>query len=348
MDAGRIDTDVIVVGGGPAGGAAAIVCAEQRLRVHLFEREAFARERVGETFHPGIEPVLAQLGVAGELSKVVGARHEGVWVDWGGARRFEAYGTDAAGPWRGFQVSRVAFDRMLLARAGALGAKVMQPCGVHTLRGGEGGSFAVETDGGPISTRVIIDASGPARWLGRGLGVGQFQRSPRLVARYGYAAGRCPARDKAPLLVGDGAGWLWTALVRPDVYQWTRVAVRGRGPGADWIPEELRGLTPLGRSRGADVTWRIAGDVARPGWFMAGDAAASLDPTSSHGVLKALLSGMAAGRLAAAVLRGRIAGADACAVYRDWLEGWFAHDAGQLAHHYQRLGIAEFGAMRAG
>ena len=42
-------------------------------------------------------------------------------------------------------------------------------------------------------------------------------------------------------------------------------------------------------------TWRMAERMAGAGWFIVGDAAATLDPTSSHGVLKALLSGMTAG-----------------------------------------------------
>src|SRR5262249_51602234 len=65
----RIDTDVAVIGGGPGGSAAAITCAARGWRVHLFERATFAGadfagDRPGETLHPGVEPVLAQLGVA--------------------------------------------------------------------------------------------------------------------------------------------------------------------------------------------------------------------------------------------------------------------------------------------
>ena len=62
------------------------------------------------------------------------------------------------------------------------------------------------------------------RWLGRALGVRSPARSPRLIARYGYIDGSCPARDDAPSLVGDSSGWTWTALVRPKTYQWTRVS----------------------------------------------------------------------------------------------------------------------------
>jgi len=171
------------------------------------------------------------------------------------------------------------------------------------------------------------------------LGVRSPFRSPRLIARYGYLAGACPAREEAPALVGDSAGWTWTALVRPRTFQWTRVSF-GQRPDVDWIPEELRGLTPLVPSRSADVTWRMATQAAGPGCFMVGDAAATVDPTSSHGVLKALISGIAAGHLISAVLGGK-APPEA---YHQWLAGWFSEDAAKLTQFYRRLGASAFAA----
>jgi 2-polyprenyl-6-methoxyphenol hydroxylase-like FAD-dependent oxidoreductase len=157
--------------------------------------------------------------------------------------------------------------------------------------------------------------------------------------------GSRPACDDAPSLVGDASGWTWTALVRPKLYQWTRVSFDGP-PRSDWTPPQLLGLTPRARSRGADVTWRTARRAAGPGWFMVGDAAAMLDPTSSHGVLKAIMSGMMAGHLIAAVLGGRAPGEATAAAYHDWLAGWFSTDATRLAGFYRQLGM-DFGDRRA-
>jgi hypothetical protein len=180
------------------------------------------------------------------------------------------------------------------------------------------------------------------RWLGRALGIESPACSPRLIARYGYVAGSCPALDEAPALVGNAAGWTWTALIRPGTYQWTRVAFRER-LAADWLPAEFRGLAPLGPSRGADVTWRMAARTAGAGWYMVGDAALTLDPTSSHGVLRAIMSGIMAGHLIAAVIGGRM-GADAAGeAYHDWLARWFAEERAKLAQFYRALGMTAFG-----
>ncbi len=336
------DTDVAVVGGGPAGSAAAIACAERGLRVVLFERDSFARERPGETLHPGIEPLLAQLGVADRMAPVTGARHTGIWIEWGGPRRFEAFGSDDSGPWTGFQAWRADFDALLLERAREAGVDVRQPSAVTGTIDGPGGLAGVTTAEGPVPARIVVDATGRSRWFGRALGIASAPRSPPFFASYGYAEGACPARNDAPLLVGDAAGWTWTALVRPDTYQWTRLAFDGTQQARDWMPDEFRGLKPLGPSRGADVTWRIADTVAGPGWFMVGDAAAILDPTSSHGVLRAIVSGMTAGHLIAAVLHDAVPAAETAVAYHDWFAGWFNTDAARLSQFYRDLKVPGF------
>ncbi|MDF3063831.1 MAG: hypothetical protein K0S06_3940 [Microvirga sp.] len=347
MAARRVDPDVLIVGGGPAGAAAAIQCGLRGLDVVLLEREGAPRDKPGEALHPGVEPLLGQLGVAGRLDAVTGARHAGVWIEWAGGRRFEPFGADAGGPWRGFQVRRRDFDALLLDRAREVGAETRPGCRAIALQRGADGRWRVETTDGPVACAIVIDATGSANWLARKLRLRASEHSPPLVARYGYAEGSCPARDEAPSLIGEGAGWTWTARVAPGLYQWVRLDLEERAQAADPVPAELRGLAPRGRERGADVTWRLSAAAAGPGWFIAGDAAAMLDPASSHGVLKAIMSGMMAGHLSARVLREGAAPAEAVSAYREWLEGWFAADVARLSEFYRELGVSGFAAEAA-
>ena len=342
MAPGQLDSDVIVAGGGPAGAATAIACVQRGLRVHLFERAALSGHRPGETLHPGVEPLLCQLGLADRFQATVGARHSGIWLCWGGRRQFQPYGADQDGEWRGFQVSRTAFDQLLLNYANEQGAEVHQPCAIDRVELWQENEVRVLTGAGPFSSRIIVDATGPASWLSRRFGIARGARSPRLIARYGYAAGSCSRRYEAPELAGSAKGWVWTAMVQPGLYHWTYVAADGFRPHPSWMPVDLRGLTPVGPSKGADVTWRMVAHAAHPAWFIVGDAACLLDPLSSKGVLRAMMSGIAAGHLIANVLNGHIAAEAAADLYQYWLSNWFAREALRLATFYREIGIAGF------
>ncbi|WP_375457554.1 NAD(P)/FAD-dependent oxidoreductase [uncultured Enterovirga sp.] len=341
MAARRLDPDVLIVGGGPAGSAAAISCAARGLRVVLVERDVFVGERPGESLHPGIEPLLGQLGLAGRLADVVGARHPGIWISWAGEPRFEPFGRDEAGPWLGYQVGRAAFDTLLLERAREAGAEIRQPCRVGEIARDPDGTWQVATGSGPVRCRYLIDASASARWLERKLGLASSICSPRLFARYGYARGTCPERDEAPWLESAPRGWSWTARVGAGLYGWVRLGV-GAEPDRQ-PPPILAGLTPTGPARGADVTWQLSREPAGPGWLLVGDAGARLDPLSSHGMLKAVMSGMMAAHLASGILGGSMPAAAAEAEYRAWISGWFRTDAQELGRHYGFLGLAGFG-----
>lgn len=334
--------DVLVLGGGPGGSAAAIACARAGLRVALVERDAFPREHVGETLHPGVEPLLAQLGVAEEVRRAGFLRHEGNWIEWAGERRFEAFGADAAtGAWQGWQAWRADFDAILLERARALAVHILQPCqAVRPLL--DGARVAgVETSRGAIGASYVVDAAGDRHWLARHLNLQIEKYSPRLTARYGYAEGACAARDDAPQIVSDARGWTWTARVRPHLYQWTRLSVAVEDDGAatpegraDCLPEEFRALRRRGAARGADVTWRIVAHPAGAGYFLVGDAAAVLDPASSHGVLKAIMSGIMSAHLIAHVFGRRVSEREAAQQYCVWIRDWFEHDVARLKELY--------------
>ncbi len=327
--------DLVVVGAGPAGAAAAIVCAEAGLRVALLERGPLPRERRGETLHPGVDAPLRELGVLERVHDAGFVRHEGVHVQWDGPARFDAYGGDDDGPWRGYQAPRAQFDALLVDRARELGVDVREQVRAISPELIDARVRGVRSSAGFIPARFVVDAAGSGHWLARRVGFEFHERSPMLIARYGYAAGRCPERDEAPAIVAGADGWTWTARVADGLYAWTRLGLADV-PAESGLPAEFAGLKSRGRKRSSDVSWRMVVRPAGPGYALAGDAAAVLDPASSHGVLRALLSGMHAGRLA----RAALAGGDEPRLdeqYTRFVAQWFAHDAEQLRALYARL-----------
>lgn len=328
-------TNVVVIGGGPGGCAAAIQCANAGLDVTLVEREPFPRAHPGETLHPGVEPLLEQLGVLESVRAAGFLRHEGNWVKWAGTSRFESFGADEHGCWRGYQAWRADFDTILLNRARELGVRIMQPCRADKALLDGPRVCGVRTSAGDITATFVIDAAGDRHWLAGQLDLQLGSRSPKLIARYGYVSGACPERDEAPAVVADSNGWTWTARVKPNIYQWTRLSLFGAtcAQSSQGPPAEFARLESCGRARGADVTWRAVAHPAGAGYFIVGDAATVLDPASSHGVLKALISGM----MAAHAIRQIVAHAAehlVAAAYSRWINDWFEHDVTKLKELY--------------
>lgn len=266
----RSTTDVAIVGAGPAGTAAAIVCAQAGLDVVIFERQSFPRDRPGETLHPGVEALLRQLVVLAPVSRTGFLRHGGIHVRWEGPARFVPYGADPSGPWRGYQAWRHDLDGILLARALEVGASLRQPCRALRPLVERGRVCGVETSTGRVEARLVVDDAGAQHWLARRRGIELVRHSPRLVARYGYCAatpgGRGSGRSLdvppmdpriaasgerqpiAPLLAADEDGWTWIAQVARSLYAWTRLPLHPGRTDSSEPRTRLEGTSGAGRS----------------------------------------------------------------------------------------------------
>ena len=89
----------------------------------------------------------------------------------------------------------------------------------------------------------------------------------------------------------------------------------------------------------ASLAFSTVTECSGPGYFLAGDAAAVMDPTSSHGVLRALMSGMyGAQAIAASTKHGNIVSNQK--EYKKWLTSWFHADAIALSQIYLRHGFS--------
>ncbi|TYS22768.1 NAD(P)/FAD-dependent oxidoreductase [Bacillus subtilis] len=330
------DPHVIVVGSGPSGVATAISCALKGLKVVIIESESFPRYRPGETLHPGIDPLLKELGVIKQVQLAGFIRHRGHWIKWDGEQHFAPF--NEATSWLGYQAFGSDFDAILLERAISLGVEVLQPCRALRPLVSNNRVIGVLTSNGEIRASVVVDATGRRQWLAHKLKLKVNIYSPQLIAYFGYMEGDCPKRDNSPSIVADNKGWTWTARVRPQIYQWTRLSFVHNEFEKEWRPKEFRDLKSKGQIKGADVTWRAVDHPGGPGYYLVGDAATVLDPASSHGVLKALMSGMMVAHLVGHVLISNQDEGKAIKEYCNWVYKWFNHDVKKLRKLYGLLG----------
>ena len=79
----RTNTQIVVVGGGPAGTTVATMLARKGLSVILLERANFPRDHVGESLLPASMPILKELGVITEVEQSGFLPKYGATMLWG-------------------------------------------------------------------------------------------------------------------------------------------------------------------------------------------------------------------------------------------------------------------------
>src|SRR2546423_13514177 len=128
--------EVIIIGAGPAGCAAASILREEGHRVLLLDREKFPRYHIGESLLPFTFQPLQRLGVIEKMRQSAFVKKYSVqFVSQSGkaSQPFyfsSRYDSDVAQTW---QVLRSEFDLMLMEHARAKGATVLEEVAVTNL-----------------------------------------------------------------------------------------------------------------------------------------------------------------------------------------------------------------------
>ena len=221
------DADVIVVGAGPGGSAAAYYLAQRGLDVLLLEKTQFPREKVcGDGLTPRSVAALLKMGV--DTSEGNGwIRNRGLRVVAGDHTLELDWPTLDAYPGYGLSRTRLDFDDLLAQRAVSAGARLQTATQVTTptfdLAGRVNGVNAlVGPEKAPVtySAPLVIAADGVSGRMALALGLSRRDDRPMGVAvrRYYY----CDAKHDDDYLES------WLALrsaAQPDVLQ----------PGYGWI-----------------------------------------------------------------------------------------------------------------
>src|SRR6185369_2564639 len=165
--------DVLVLGGGSAGAAAAITLARGGVRCAVLEGSPAPVWKIGETLAPEARQILTALGVWENFERDGHLPCPGNVSLWDGNEPaeknfiFNPHGS-------AWQLDRARFEAMLLAAAGSAGARIERGVAAQTIRraaGGRGG-WEVATANGKIVRAVwLVDASGRGSAVARSLGV---------------------------------------------------------------------------------------------------------------------------------------------------------------------------------
>lgn len=291
--------DVLIAGGGVAGSALAIRLGRAGLRVELFERGVFPREKpCGEGLMPAGVAAFERLGLAGALG---GVPLSGV--------RYHFRGAVAAGPFPGVDGAmttgraqrRAVLDQVLFEAAAATrGVEVRTGSAVQGPIVERGRVTGLIVEGTARRAPLTVAADGVHSPLRRALGLDGTlpRRRVGMRAHYRLAAG-VEVDPWVDILIGAGHELYVTPLPRGELLVAALADARAMGAPAAacfdrWcraqplLADRLRGAEPITPLRGVSPLTARARNGHAPGVVLLGDAAGSLDPITGGGMTHAL------------------------------------------------------------
>lgn len=333
-------TQILVIGGGPAGSTAAALLAKEGFTVTLVDRAIFPRYHIGESLLPICQDVFELLGVKEEVAACGFPKKYGSYFEWG-KEQWEINFADAQGrPVHGYQVEREAFDHLLLENAKRHGVRVFEGVEIRDLTfDGDRPRQATWVEAGNSSQKgeivfdYLVDASGRTGIMStRYLKNRHYNESFQNVAVWGYWKGTKPI-PRGPqggiAIVSVPQGWFWAIpqrdnimsiglVIHKSVFQEKR---KQAGSLEQLYADAVRECEMIaGLVEPATFISEImveqdysysAEKVAGPGYFITGDAACFLDPLLSTGVHLAMFSAMLVAASLSSILHEEVEEAEA-------------------------------------
>jgi menaquinone-9 beta-reductase len=305
--------DVVVVGAGPAGAAAAILLAERGWGVTLLDKAGFPRPKIcGEYLSPEASRILDRLGALKAVDQAGAQPLRGMRIVAADGTTIDgAYPT--SGPWRGYRdhalaIPREALDSILVDRAKSLPIDVREHHRVTGLLRDSGqvaGVKAQDKDGRDfeVRSRLVIGADGRSSVVAASLGL--VRPHPfRRMALIQHVAGLEGLGERGEIYLDPpdyailnpvAPGLVNLGLVVPLAHAapWSgrlETFFRARLKQLRHLAPRLDGMEPAGRLMAMGPLAYRVGEPRVGGVLLAGDAAGFYDPFTGEGLFTALRS----------------------------------------------------------
>jgi len=326
------ETDVLVIGGGPAGSTVASILSRQGIRTTVLERDAFPRYHIGESLIATLLPILDLIGAGPKVRAHGFVRKPGAYFRWGSETWSFVFGELKGSPTHSYQVIRSEFDELLLNNAIERGAFVRQEVKVDRIDfEGERAVAAEYHDRrsdvrGTVRFKYLVDCSGR-----NGVMANQYLRSRRYhhvfknVALWSYWKGAkidAYGQPGSARLFSLPCGWIWFIPLHDNTMSVGLVLSRDQlkaelskrpiemiydeiiqqhADASAILKEATRGEVRM------ETDYSYTSDrFSGAGYLMCGDAACFLDPLLSSGVHLAMVSALTAAASITAAMKGNV------------------------------------------
>ena len=307
-----IETDVLVIGAGPAGSAAARHAALGGADVILIDKksEIGTPKRCAEGIY---DHGLKWLGIEPDPQWAVQRINGGTIISPDKTRLTL---DETILPEKGYIVERKVFDKYMAMDAARAGAQIM----VKTLAksilkdDSDGSSIIVDCEQMgeiiEIKAKIVIAADGPESKVAKAFGINSTTKPQDMMAgvQYEMVGVNCERMDLIELHLGAFAngGYAWVFPKGEDIAN-VGIGIPGNSkrPAIEYLNEFIESYPPLNDAKAVELN--VGGDpiggmieqIYDDNFLVCGDAAGQVDPITGGGIILGMLGGMTAGKVAA-------------------------------------------------
>lgn len=323
-----IETDVLIIGAGPAGVVAAASLHRDGFRPLVVEKHHMPRFVIGESLLPRTMDLLKEVDLLEAVEAKRFIHKTGAVFRRGGEVCDFDFANQSGDGWKHtFHVPRAEFDKTIADTVAARGVQMIFGSGVKAVTfPNNHAEVTIENEQGErsqINARFVLDCSGYGRVLPRLLDLEKPSNFPVRESLFTHITGdkRPSGRDEGKIWIcthRDGA-WIWiipfsNGLTSVGVVAGAEFFARFPGePEAQLraiLMSEPNAAARLGDMKIVFPPQRIKGfacsvkQLFGPRYALAGNATEFLDPIFSSGVTLAMESGLCAAQVTARQLRG--------------------------------------------
>ena len=314
-----IETDILVIGAGPAGSAAAKHAALGGADVILIDKksEIGTPKRCAEGIY---DHGLKWLGIEPNPQWAVQRINGGVLV---APDKTRLTLDETILPEKGYIIERKVFDKYMAMDAARAGAKIMVKTLAKAILRDEdsNGSFYLvdcEQMGEiiEIKAKIVIAADGPESKIAKAVGINSTSNPQDMMSgiQYEMVGVNCERMDLVELHLGafaDG-GYAWIFPKGEDIANvGIVIPANTKRPAIDYLNDFISSYPPLNNAKAVELN--VGGDpiggmfeqIYADNFMVCGDAARQVDPITGGGIILGMLGGMTAGKVAAKAIKDK-------------------------------------------
>ncbi|WP_295723420.1 NAD(P)/FAD-dependent oxidoreductase [uncultured Methanobrevibacter sp.] len=311
-----IETDVLVVGAGPAGSTAAKHAALGGAKVILMDKksEIGSPKRCAEGVSKkglkklGIEPNSRFIAKELDGVRLVSPNGTNVWMT---SEEIEL-------PEAGYILERKVFDKFMAMDAARAGAEIkIKTMATGVIKSDEGFIVTCESMGKEfdIKTKILIAADGPESHIGRWAGLKTAQKAVHMESGIQYEMCNLHFERDGVIEFYFGScapgGYVWVFPKGDDIANvgLAVIAPKANKPAIEYLDDFVskspitKDAQPVEINVGGDPVGGMPKKIYDDHIMVVGDAAGQVNPLTGGGIISGMTGGMYAGQVAAEAIK---------------------------------------------